>query len=862
MIPPLSKPPVTKTSTTSAQATDTVSTQATDTASTQPKKTRKTPTSLSKPPEPQILFDESHDELLRSEEISDDDEIDTWGKLSAVLKDIGYEAIPYRQDGTVEADLAKIDLSSYKVLVLAAPRKSLSDDEVEAIANFVYDGGSLLIAQNYQSLNDNTRSLNLLLEKFGLRTKPLLTSPPQEIHASKFRPHYLSSEIDLLLVEEPAYLEKLNDQPHVVANLPKTEEHFLVAVTVQLGRVVAIGDVVIFADKYIDKGSNKNLALNIFQWLTHRNSLDCFDAQFEAKVRYGKNSNFSISLSNPHQKRLEHISCLLESDAGAVIDQPEQRIRSLPSGGRTQLRWLVEPQKLGSQSLRLTIDFPETTNYPPLFFDFAAQFQCIPDVEIDLVNLSDQHQAPEIVETGVPFEMQAMVRWKSDAKQVPLQLKLKGPGEHVLVEPIGETEANRWRLTAFDEGDWKIRLEIADLNQPITRLIRVYPSTRKQINDIETEVVIPLAADVHHKLSQLRKELVLPVIKNIPFRLLTLEDQVRLLESPDDREDILEALRASRKEENRNQPLVQFLLENIAPTYSVVHGCCIPYDPKLAEHLVDVVSQHPIYEEHLAYNFMSIDGDNRYGQTWLQQNIAALLLHEKHGHGFFFTQTKVGKQLAILYRHGLAPGKDSEQLRSPYPRLLYTEYKSVIELIYDSTIIVNEGFATWLELTMLPRISELIGQAAYRRRDFLFSRDTSMVELAQHNEYFQKFQPQRVSKYREGCEYLELIQGYFGADFGPKCAVQAMIKATDIDLGISESDGQVRFTLGKEQIKEALLENESNDARSDERLRAIHDVLREHKQEIWEKQEKLQCHRICLHCECPINGIISATLSW
>ena len=809
-----------------------------------------------------ILFDESHDELVRSQKIPDDDEVDTWSKLGAALTEIGYEAIPHTTNGTGEEHLTKELLGGYEVLVLAAPKKPLTNAEVEVIANFVHQGGSLLIAQSYWSLwSQDIATINLLLEKFGLRTKLLLTKPPSEVSAAQFRPHYLSSEVNRLVVKEPAYLETLNDLPRVIATLPRTEENFLAAVEVKRGRVVAIGDFVIFGDEYIDKGSNQNLALNIFRWLTCTNSLECFNAQFETKVNYGKTSTFSISLSNPHPKRLEHISCLLESDAGATICEPEQRIRSLPGRGRTQLRWTVEPQKLGFQSLRLTVDFPEKTGYPPLFFDSAAEFQCVPDAEIDLVILNPQQKAPEIVETGVPFEIQAMVRWANGAKQVPLQLNLKSPPAHVSIEPVGQTQTNHWRLTALDEGDWKINLEVAELDQSITRLIRAYPPIQKRIHEIERDIVIPVTAEVHHQVSQLRKELASRTIQKIPFRLLTPEDQVRLVEPPDVREYLLEVLRASRKEEDTNRPLVQEILLNISPIYSPVHGCCIPYDPKLAYHLVRI-RKHAAYEENLAYNFMSIEGEERYGQTWLKQNLAALLLHEKYGHGFFFTETKLGKQLAILDRHGLVPGTNSKLLRSPYPRSLYNDYEEVITLIYHSAIIVNEGFATWLELIMLPRLSELIGQAAYRRRDFLFYRDSSMADLAQDSEYFQKFQPQRVSKYREGCEYLELIQGYFGTNWGPKCAVQAMMKATEIDLGITESDGQVRFGLEANQIKAALLDEQSKDAQSDERLRVIHDILREHTEEIIEKQEKLQCHRTCLHSECPINGIISAKLNW
>lgn len=810
-----------------------------------------------------ILFDEYHGELLTTQEIADNDEVDTWNILDTVLKEeIGSEATSNTEELTYEL------LSKYKVLVLAAPTQSLSTNEIEVINNFVQQGGSLLIAQSYYSLDENTRSINLLLEKFGLRTRPLLTSPPAEINTEQFKPHYLSSEVNQLLINEPAYLERLNDKSHLVASLPRTGEDFLVAVEVNRGRVIAIGDFVIFGDKYIEKADNKQLVLNVFRWLLCENPLECFNADFELKeskesrLNYGKTSIFSISLKNPHQKRLENISCLLESDAGALIEQPEQRIRYLPSGGKGILRWNIEPQQLGTQRLRLIVDFSEKTGNSPLFFDCAAQFQCVPEVEIDLVRLNQQ-KAPEIVETGVPFEMQAIVKWAIGVEQIPLQIQLKGSPEHICIEPVGETQANHWKVTALDEGDWKIRLEIAELNKSIPHYIRAYPSLQRQIDEIQRDIVIPLTADVNHQLSLLRTELVSQEVEKIPFRLLTPEKYVEVVEeTDDDKEDMQKIIEASRREENRNIPLVEYLLDNIFPSYHVIQGCCIPYDPKLAEHLLEVVKYRPSYEEKIAYNLMSIEGNESYGDIWLKQNIAALLLHEKYGHGFFYTHTRLGQQLAILYRHGLAPGTNREQLRSPYPRSLYEEYESVIELIYDSSIIVNEGFATWLEIAILPKISELIGQAAYRRKDFLFYRDSKMAELARENDYFKKFQPQRASKYAEGCDYLELIQGYFGPNFGPKCAVQAMIKAADVELGITESNGQVRFALSKEQLKAALLEDKSNDARSDERLRAIHGVLLEHREEIWDKQEKLQCYRSCLHSDCPVNSIIKTKLKW
>lgn len=868
-----------------------------------------------------ILFDESHDELLRSQPVPDDDEVDTWSTLASKLKEMSLEICPdpvpekHRAKGdklndlvgkktqgkaksqdrgliksqvrnhqavSNEADI-KLDeaeepktdgkeksfiqsLAESQVLVLGAPRQPFNRDEIDAIINFVRQGCSLLVAHSYESLwwqekNCSNSNVNRLLESFGLNIKQLLNWTNNQVDTAHLRPHYLSSSVNRLIVKEPTCLEKLNNIPYVAATIPEVGKPFLTAVEVGKGRVVAIGDFAIFGDRYIHRNDNQELALNIFRWLSRLNTLDFHDAHFNSEVRYGQTANFSIVLENPHRQRLEYIRCLLESDSSAFILEPVQQIRSLPPYGKTQLQWTVEPQRLGTQNLRLTVDF-EKFDYDSLFLDSVAQFTCVPNAEIELIFLNRQEQTPGVVETGIPFDVQARIRWADGAKPIPFQLDLKCPLSHVVGEPIEQNdETCRWRLTALDAGDWTITLEAKQLNQKITRLVHALPSIQDQISTIERDIIRPQEAEIRLHMSLLRCDFDAAAIQSIPFRLLTPEAQARLLEPPRAQEHLLEVLQAARIETFRNRPLVEELLLSIAPSYSSIHGCCIPYDPKLADHLVE---NHAPYEENLAYNLAGIEGDDRYGQVWLQQNMAALLLHEKYGHGFFFTQTTLGRQLAILEHHSLVSESDeAEHLNSPYLRNLYQEYKEVIQILQHSAITVNEGFATWVELTVLPRLGGLLGQAVYRRRDFLFNRNNSLEYLAEDSLYFQKFKPWRSSKYREGCELLDLIQGYFGPDCGPKCAVQATIKAADVDVGITEVNGQVQFGLEPEELEEALLDEEQgNDARAGIRLRDIHAVLREHSEEIREEQKRLQCHRNCLHSECPVNKMVREKLGW
>ncbi len=798
-----------------------------------------------------ILFDEAHDELLTSQVSEGDQESDTYSILRQELGKIGLQfAVHQASAGPITHALAE-----YDVLVLAAPTQPLSLAEVNAMTDFVQRGKALLIANNAESLwQQASNSANLLLESFGLGTERLLSHAPQEITA--LRPHYVSSGVNRLTTVQPAYLETLDSLPYVVAALPWTDKPFIAAVESKSGRLVAIADFVMFGDKHLSEGDNRQLALNIFSWLARENVLDCYNAHLDPQVRFGHPATFSITLSNPHADRLEYIRCHLESDASAQIQEPVLRIRSIPANGQTWLQWSIEPRKLGSQRLRLTTSFPRNKTHLPLVFDTVAQFQCVPDAEIDLVVPVSPGNALGIAETGVAFEAQAVVRWAKNAHQVPLQFELDCPLAHMTVEPASQADTHRWRLTALDQGDWPITLIVSQTKQRVSRLVRVQPSAQTRIASVERDIVAPLSEEIQRLVSQLRREFDEDAVRRIPFRLFVPEDQVCLLYPPEVAKRLEEILQSARTEMHANRRLVEQILRNITPTYSPVHGCCIPYDPKLA---ADLAGRHELYEENLIYNFMSMEGRD---QTTLEQNVAAFLLHEKFGHGFFFTRTVLGQQLAILHRYGLVRPVDYERLLAPYPRRLHEAYREAIQALSDSAVIVNEGFAAWLELAVLPRLAGAVGQSAYQRRDFLFNRDEDMVRLAKQSQYFQRFPPFRDSRYQEGCEYFDLIQGYFGKDCGFKCAVQAMLKAAQVHVGISESDGQVWFALGAEPLKAEMLDAQHDDARADMRLRRIHSVLRKYSEQIRVEQKRLQCHRVCLHHECPINATINQRLGW
>lgn len=808
-----------------------------------------------------VLFDESHGQLSCSQSPGENTSKQAWTILCSQVKQLfGDNAISFKNEL-----LTRQVLQDFQLLILSAPKALLKPEEVKAIVSFVKQGNSMLITSDQESLVlTEGDSINAILEPLGLRFEELLNYPPEQVF--NLLPHYLSSEVSQVKIKEPVYIKTLPNSPYpdvdIIATLPDTGKTFLVALELpgdnKSGRVVVLGNDLIFSDKYINTGDNNKLASNILCWLAGQNSLDCHNAIVLPEVIYRQNAEFSIAIANPKSQRLENISCTLESDNNVLIQEPIKKIRFLPSNGKTQLQWTIIPQQLGQQTLRLTIDIPasdhsENNQTSSLFFAPVAQFQCVPDAEFDLVFLNPQGKAQEIIETGVTFEVKVIARWNNLAKAVPLKMQLECPLTHIKVEQIS---TERWYLTVLDPGDWLITLHINDINHRITRLVHAYPSAKAQIEKIQREVVTPLAAEIHYQVSQIRQELDSEEIRKIPFELLTPEEQVNRLYNYSLKEQLLEALQAARNENKRFSPLVEKLLQLIAPIYSPIHGCCIPYEPKLAAHLV---KEHPFFEQQLAYNFQSIEGDKRYDQTWLEGNIAALLLHEKYGHGFFYKHTKVGQQLAILYRYGLLRKVDREGLKSPYQQLfLEDEYRSAIEILHHSSIILNEGFATWMEFTILRRLKGSVSQTVYRRKDFLFSHDESLTFLQKDSEYFQKFEPFYPSRYQEGYEYLEEIQSIFGTECGSKCVVQAVIKAADVDFGIIEHRERVEFLLHPGKIKEDLLKEDDNDNLTSptERLKSIWQLLRKHTDEIRTEQQRLQCHRHCLHPECPVNLVI------
>jgi hypothetical protein len=806
---------------------------------------------------PSVLFDEAHGQLLSTQaQPEHDEETDTWTKLEGEVQALDMTVKP------CETSLDESALDGQDVLLIAAPTRGFSPSEIQTIGEFVREGGGVLIAANAEAIwrqkqreDGSLESFNALTESLGLRFEQYFNVPPDMIR--KFAPHYLTSGVSALTAWDLSAVAPVTNGHYPLASLNDAGDLFAVGLETGKGRVVAIGDFIFLGDRDFDEASNQRFAHNTFRWLAFQNPIDLLNAVVEREIPLGQSGTISVTLRNPQLQRLERIRCLLESDAGALISEPVVKIRSIPPGGQIWLQWTVEPQRLGRQSLKLTIDWSRGKKEAPLFFDRFVEFHCAAHAMLELRTVDAQGAVRDQFDLNQPFVVEGRVRWQDKAKVVPVDADLRYLKSKLrLVHRENVDGLDRWHFEGIAPGDYRLTYGIADTEQSTTLSVRIRESLHDRITRIQRDIVEPLDAEALRLTKRIRNEF--ETVQAISFRLLTPEDYVRTIYPPEVSRRLLSALVAARQEEMQNLPLLKELLVNLAPVYSPTEDCCVPFDPELARWWADL---HPLLEENILQNFVYMDD---YEPSWLQQNLAAYILHEKYGHGFFYQQTRLGQQLSILYRHGLLRKADAKHLPFPHPRKFYEDEhgQQSIKALSHSAIILNEGFAAWMELQFLPQMSQEIRPAAYRRKVFLVEKDRGLDTISRKSEYFKRFPNFQASRYQEGYDWLTFIQGYFDDPWSPKCVVQVVIKAADVHMGITEVEGTIQFGMSAQDMEKALLEDERDDARCDMRLRQIHAVLREHQDRLRADQRRLQCYRECLHPECPVNVIIAEKLNW
>lgn len=208
-----------------------------------------------------VLFDEAH--CYNSS--------DLWSPGNASIIGGLLLANQIHSDTNLDQNLTSTLLSKYDVLVIMYPQLSLSTSEIDAIKDFVNNGGGLLLVglnEGGSGWGYTTKLLNPIAENFGIHFEQdslsytIKNLPTHEIFTDV---HSMSSYADDLkscsiTVESPATSLVTYDDKTVVATS-----------TYGSGRILAFGSpgpFMIFQNKELSNPNDHyQLALNVFTWL-------------------------------------------------------------------------------------------------------------------------------------------------------------------------------------------------------------------------------------------------------------------------------------------------------------------------------------------------------------------------------------------------------------------------------------------------------------------------------------------------------------------------------------------------------------------------------------------------------------------
>lgn len=778
---------------------------------------------------PKVLFTQAHHELLHIEE---DPEVapETLG-LRRLLVDLGFEPKP------VGDSLTANHLEDSKVLVLGAPRTELHDEEVETIQHFVETGGGLLLVSDSYTMINPLDSLDQLAGMAGLQFHEYLNYHPTWLQL--FFPHYITANVDRVKVKDVAYLT-CSDGAYNLAVTKATRSTIIACASMGQGRVVAIGDVNLLTDLLVHEG-NTTLVTNAFRWLASQNTVDIQEIIVPHIVKWGQSETVILRLYNGNAKARPQVECILESDLDALISEPASKRRSIPPGKTTQMQWTVTPQTLGDQKLRLTINI---TGQPSLYFDQLLPEMCCEASGYLTLQTRNAEGEPETeFQTGDQVIAEGALHWPTGLESPSYQLELEHteglikrgyqPGEGV----------GRWHLQAVAPGTHTLTLKICQTGQSLPAMVTVQSSLQDQLSELRAAYVHPLDAEIAERLQAVDQRLSDEAVRGQPFTVLPPDQYIQEVYDTKAAIWLKEVLTAARREQWYNLDLLNEVLIYLAPAYLPGKGSFVPYDSSLASHLARL---HPTKRWRLECNLVRSEESEDIN---VRQNIATYLLHEKYGHGFFYTHTCLGQQLAILQRHGF--------LEEPHDES-YKDYVEAARLIKDSAVIVNEGFAAWMELAFLGKLDREVRQAVLPRRVLLLQEATGLYERQRDSRFFQTFPPRFDSPYREGFEYLDFVSQHFNLC----CAVRVFLIATNVEFGISEDDeGHIQFEQEVREIERRLLEAEEDDARSHLRLSQIGELVYDRRKEMQAFVRKRHCPEDCKDY-CPLEKLIEENLKW
>jgi len=228
---------------------------------------------------PVVLFDESHAQQFL---IGKDGPLDL-SALAAAYREHGFQVKSFA------GPLNGSELSSVDVLILSGPFRPLNQDEVQAVLDFLNNGGGLAVMLHIPQPTLNLlRQLDVDVANGTLHEEAAaIGGNPLYFKVSKLAVHPLTAGLESFSLYGSWALRGAADHVTTVA---ETSQHgwvdldhdnqfskademqpFGVVVAGQLGqgRYVVFGDDALFQNRFFDE-SNRSLAINLINWLAYQ----------------------------------------------------------------------------------------------------------------------------------------------------------------------------------------------------------------------------------------------------------------------------------------------------------------------------------------------------------------------------------------------------------------------------------------------------------------------------------------------------------------------------------------------------------------------------------------------------------------
>ncbi len=218
-----------------------------------------------------LAYDESHENPRLSE---------FYSSFGRTLTSCGH-----RVDVFNPGPISVENLKDYRVLMISLPLKKFSGDEVAALEDFVKNGGGLFLVGDEGNWKGFKDIINSVSDKFGITFNDDEVHDPTDSIAESYsvihtmKPHPIVDDVDKFVIYGGCSLNLSSDAQPVATgddDTFSTKEYYkageyppvLAVSEVGGGRVVCIGDGSLFRNRFINEFYNKQLALNIVDWLS------------------------------------------------------------------------------------------------------------------------------------------------------------------------------------------------------------------------------------------------------------------------------------------------------------------------------------------------------------------------------------------------------------------------------------------------------------------------------------------------------------------------------------------------------------------------------------------------------------------